>query len=144
MAARRRRLLPAPTDAELRILRVLWQRGASTVRDVHESLAAERDTGYTTVLKLMQIMAEKGLVHRDESARQHVYVAAASEVDTQRQIVDGLLQRAFEGSAKNLVLHALATQRVSRDELAEIRALLDEIERSKALLDAIERSKEAK
>jgi len=119
---------PRPTDAELAILRVLWSRGASTVRQVQEALNAERPTGYTTALKLLQIMTEKGLVSRDESDRSHVYVARYSEADTQRQLVDDLLERAFGGSAMTLVMQALAGKKATAQELARIRALLDEHE----------------
>ena len=112
-----------PTDAELGILRVLWTRGPSTVREVAEALG--RDESYTTVLKLLQIMADKGLVNRDESARSHVYAAAHSEDKTQKQLVADLLARAFDGSAAKLVLHALDTGKASREELAEIRRLID-------------------
>jgi BlaI family transcriptional regulator, penicillinase repressor len=115
-----------PTEAELEILRVLWERGPSTVRQVHESLAAARDTGYTTTLKLMQIMTDKGLVTRDESARTHVYAAKASQETTQRQLVNDLVDRAFGGSAAELVLRALSSHRTSAEELDEIRRLLDE------------------
>lgn len=120
------RAIHRPTEAELEILRVLWERGPSTVRQVHESLRASRDTGYTTTLKLMQIMAEKGLVTRDETERTHVYAARASQESTQRQLVTDLMDRAFGGSAKELVLRALSTQDTSDEELREIRALLDE------------------
>lgn len=118
---------PRPTDAELAILKVLWQRDASTVRQVMERLCKERPTGYTTVLKLMQIMTEKGLVERDESQRTHVYKAAYSQGQTQRQLVDDLLDRAFGGSARNLVMQALSSRRASTEELEEIRKLLDEM-----------------
>src|SRR5213596_1527100 len=111
-----------PTDAELAILRVLWSRGPCTVRQVAEALG--RETGYTTILKLLQIMAEKSLVRRDETARTHVYAAAYSEDQTQRQLVTDLLERAFDGSAAQLVLQALAAARSSPEELAEIRKLL--------------------
>ena len=120
------RTTPRPTDAELEILRVLWERGPSTVRHVHESLAAARDTGYTTTLKLMQIMADKGLVTRDESSRTHIYEARASQESTQRQLVSDLVQRAFGGSAAELVLRALASHETSDAELREIRRLIDE------------------
>jgi BlaI family transcriptional regulator, penicillinase repressor len=116
---------PRPTDAELAILRVLWQRGPSTVRQVHEALAT-RETGYTTTLKLMQIMAEKGLVLRDESARTHVYSAKVSEADTQTQLVKDLMERAFGGSAKTLVMRALTAEATSPEELREIRKLIDD------------------
>jgi|SRR5688572_14959176 predicted transcriptional regulator len=111
-----------PTDAELAILRVLWARGASTVREVAEALG--RDVGYTTVLKLLQIMTDKRLVKRDESARTHVYQAAYTEDQTQRQLVSDLLERAFGGSASKLVLQALAASKATPQELAEIRKLL--------------------
>jgi predicted transcriptional regulator len=118
---------PRPTDAELAILKVLWERGASTVRQVMDCLCEERPTGYTTVLKLMQIMTEKGLVQRDESQRTHVYKSAFSQGQTQRQLVDDLLDRAFGGSARNLVMQALSSRRASAEELEEIRKLLDEM-----------------
>lgn len=121
--------LPMPTDAELAILAVLWQRGACTVREVHESLSDTRETGYTTVLKLMQIMAEKGLVRRDERQRAHVYEARLAQEQTQRQLVGDLLERAFDGSAMNLVMQALHTKKASAAELSQIRNLLDEFER---------------
>lgn len=116
--------IPRPTDAELGILRVLWERGPSTVRQVHESLTSERQTGYTTTLKLLQIMTEKGLVTRDASDRSHIYQAARSEELTQRQLVTDLLDRAFGGSAAKLVLQALASTKASPADLAEIRQLL--------------------
>ena len=112
-----------PTDGELAILRVLWARGPSTVRQVAEALV--RDTGYTTALKLLQIMTEKGLVVRNEAERTHVYATAASEGATQRQLVTDLMQRVFDGSAAKLVLHALQAGKASPQELAEIRRLLD-------------------
>ena len=115
---------PRPTDAELAILGVLWANGPSTVRHVHEALADARETGYTTTLKLMQIMAEKGLVTRDESARTHVYAARASQDDTQRQLVSDLVDRAFGGSATALVLQALSAHPASADELSEIQQLI--------------------
>ena len=117
---------PRPTDAELAILRVLWERGASTVRQVHETLADTRDTGYTTTLKLMQIMADKGLVKRNETARTHVYSAIAGQEQTQRQLVQDLVDRAFGGSAAQLVLRALSADAASDDELKEIRKLIDD------------------
>ena len=117
--------LPRPTDAELAILRVLWEQGPTTVRQVHEVLSEARETGYTTTLKLMQIMADKGLVTRDESARTHVYTARLSRDETQQQLVSDLLDRAFGGSAAALVLQALNAGETSPDELAEIRELID-------------------
>ena len=123
--------VPRPTDAELSILRVLWQRGPSTVREVREALARVKPTGYTTALKLLQIMIEKGLVRRDESQRSHVYRAQLTEEHTQRQLVGDLLDRAFGGSARKLVMQALSAKQASPEELAEIRELLDEIERGR-------------
>ena len=119
---------PKPTDAELAILRVLWQRGASTVRDVWEQLSPKQHTGYTTVLKTMQIMAEMGLLARDETDRSHVYRAARSESQTQRQVVGHLLERLFSGSAPKLVMQALAAKKATPAELAEIRKLLNDME----------------
>ena len=112
-----------PTDAELAILRVLWAQGPSTVRQVAEALG--RETGYTTILKLLQIMAEKRLVRRNEAARTHVYEAAYTEGQTQRQLVTDLLDRAFGGSAAQLVLQALATTKATPQELAEIKKLIE-------------------
>jgi predicted transcriptional regulator len=120
--------LSRPTDAELAILRVLWQRGKSTVRQVHDVLSQEREMGYTTVLKLMQIMTEKGLVERDESERTHVYQARLTQQQTQQQLVGDLLNKAFGGSASQLVLQALSAKPASAEELAQIRQLLDELE----------------
>src|SRR5580765_1642655 len=111
-----------PTDAELGILTVLWSLGPSTVRQIAEHM--DREAGYTTILKLLQIMTEKGLVVRDEAARTHVYTAAYTQDQTQRQLVTDLLERAFDGSAAKLVLQALAASRTSPQELAEIKKLL--------------------
>lgn len=113
-----------PTDAELAILRVLWDRGPSTVREVAEVLG--RHSAYTTVLKLLQIMTEKKLVLRDESQRTHVYRAGYSEDQTQKHLVNDLISRAFEGSAAKLVLQALASGEATPDELEQIRRLIDE------------------
>ena len=123
-----KRELPKPTDAELAILRVLWERGPSTVRAVTDAIQEERGTGYTTALKLMQIMTDKGLVQRDDTNRSHVYEAVAPAEETQRQLVGDLLDRAFGGSAQQLVLQALSGRKASRADLAEIRKLLDERE----------------
>ncbi|MEZ4702388.1 MAG: BlaI/MecI/CopY family transcriptional regulator [Rhodothermales bacterium] len=120
--------LPRPTDAELAILHVLWERGASTVREVHEALEATQSTGYTTVLKLMQIMHGKGLVTRDDAAKAHVYAAAIPEETIQRNLLESLLDRAFQGSAEKLVLRALSIKPSTPEELAAIRALLDKLE----------------
>jgi len=119
---------PKPTEAELSILRVLWQRGPSTVREVWEELRPEQGTGYTTVLKTMQIMFDKGLLKRNETERSHVYAAARSREQTQRQVVGHLLERLFSGSAPQLVMQALAGSKASSEELAEIRKLLDKME----------------
>lgn len=117
---------PRPTNAELEILRVLWQRGPSTVREVHESLRRADPVGYTTILKLLQIMTEKGLVTRDVTARSHVYAAAASQTNTQRDMVSDLVARVFGGSTLGLVLHALSTTPATPRELEQIRKLLDQ------------------
>ena len=117
------RELKKPTEAELGILRVLWARGPSTVREVAEHMG--REGAYTTVLKLLQIMTDKGLVRRDESARTHIYKATASADQTQQQLVTDLVDKVFEGSAAKLVMHALSTGKASPEELAEIRKLLD-------------------
>ena len=116
---------PQPTTAELGILKVLWRRGPSTVREVWEDAGPNPQTGYTTVLKLLQIMTDKGLVLRDERHRTHVYRAAGTEEQTQRRLVRDLLERAFEGSSAKLVMQALSTKRATPEELAEIRQLLD-------------------
>ena len=126
-----KREAPRPTDAELEILKVLWRSGPSTVREVFDALSEKRGTGYTTVLKLMQIMAEKGLVTRDETERAHRYAAAHGEGETQSRLVGDLVRKAFDGSARNLVLHALSAERASAEELSEIRQMLDELERKK-------------
>ena len=121
---------PRPTDAELGILRVLWQRGPSTVREVQEALNQDKPTGYTTVLKTLQIMTEKGLVRRNEQQRAHVYQAELAQHQTQRQLVSDLLNRVFDGSASNLLMHALNSKKLtSKEELAQIRDILDEFER---------------
>ena len=120
---------PRPTQTELEILRVLWQRGPSSVREVHQTMLETRAAGYTTVLKLMQIMARKGLVERDERERTHVYRAALAQEQTQRQLVTDLLERAFDGSASQLILQALAAKRTSPDEMEEIRKMLDKAQR---------------
>lgn len=117
--------LPRPTDSELAILRVLWERGPSTVREVQEALSA---SGYTTLLKLLQIMTEKGLVVRDESERAHVYAAALSEQRTQRQLLGDLMDRAFGGSPAKLVMQALSGRKATADDLNAIRELLDRLE----------------
>ncbi len=117
-----------PTSAELDILRVLWERGPSTVREVHDILAETKHMGYTTVLKLLQIMTAKGLVKRNEDSRAHIYEARQPAEKTKRQLVGDLLQKAFAGSASQLMMHALSGARASRSEIDEIRRLLDEYE----------------
>lgn len=124
----RKPIVPRPTEGELSILQVLWSRGPSTVRKVHEALYPHGGTGYTTTLKLLQIMIAKGLVLRDASDRSHVYRAKFTEDQTQRRVVHDLLDRTFGGSAQKLVLHALSLKKASPQELAEIKKLLDELE----------------
>jgi BlaI family transcriptional regulator, penicillinase repressor len=118
-----------PTDRELTILRILWDNGPSTVRQVNEAMNKDEDTGYTTTLKLMQIMAEKGLLRRDDSQFKHVYKPAITEEKTQKQLVGDLLDRAFSGSAEKLVMRALSAKKVSDKELARIKKLIDEYRR---------------
>ena len=120
---------PRPTDAELAILSVLWERGPSTVREVHDELISQaHETGYTTILKLLQIMTEKGLVVRDESQRAHIYEARYSEQKTQRQLLTDLMERAFGGSPAKLVMQALSSKKTSAEELEKIRELLVTLE----------------
>jgi BlaI family transcriptional regulator, penicillinase repressor len=130
MGKRKEQKLPRPTDTELAILRVLWQLGSGTVREVLKTINQGRkeEVGYTTVLKMLQIMTEKGLVYRDESQRPQVYRAKLSEDQTQRQFVSDLLDRVFDGSARKLVMQALAAKEVSDKELAQIEKLLDKME----------------
>lgn len=118
--------LPRPSDFELAILRVLWRLGEGTVRQVHEGLLGERQLGYTTVLKTMQIMVEKGLLLRDERAKSHVYRTAEASQETRRNMVRDLVDKAFEGSAMQLLAHALHAKRPSTSELDELQALLDQ------------------
>ena len=126
---------PRPTDAELAILRILWDRGPSTVRQVHEILGRDRQAAYTTALKLLQIMTEKGLVERDERDRTHIYRARLSEETTQRQLVRDLVDRAFAGSSSKLVLQALASKRASAEELQDIRKAIDGARHEKEVRD---------
>lgn len=123
------RQTPLPSDAELDILAALWRLGPSTVREIHEALG--KDSGYTTTLKQMQLMTEKGLLVRSERFRSHVYEAGVAKEETQKQIAADILKRGFQGSSKNLVLGALAAQPVSRQELQEIRKMLDELDKRK-------------
>jgi BlaI family transcriptional regulator, penicillinase repressor len=120
-----------PTASELEILRILWSRGPSTVREVYESLSETKDLGYTTVLKLLQIMTTKGTVRRNETQRAHVYEAGIPAEQTKRQLAGDILQKVFEGSASQLMMHALAGRRASREEIEEMRRLLDEYERNR-------------
>ncbi len=123
--------IPKPTDAELAILRVLWEQGPSTVRQIQGVLERARPTGYTTVLKLLQIMTDKGLVRRDERERRHVYRARLNENQTQQQLLGDLVDRAFAGSTSRLVMQALSSRKASAEDLAAIRRLLDEWESGK-------------
>jgi BlaI family penicillinase repressor len=123
------RRLPRPTDAELEILAVLWETGPATVREVFDRLAQKRTAQYSTVLKFLQIMTEKGLVRRDETERAHIYQTAQSRESTQQQLVGDLVDRAFAGSAKALVLGALSARKASKRELTEIHALLKRFEK---------------
>ncbi|MBT9391682.1 BlaI/MecI/CopY family transcriptional regulator [Hymenobacter sp. NST-14] len=120
--------LPKPTESELEILQVLWQHGPSTVRFVNDELSRRRDVGYTTTLKLLQLMLDKGLVLRDDEARTHVYRAGVREEETQGLLLDKFVDAAFGGSAMKLVMQALGNRRTSREELAQIRRLLNDIE----------------
>ncbi len=121
--------LEGPTDREMAILGILWSNGPSTVRQVNEEMNKRRRTGYTTTLKLMQIMTEKGLLVRDDSKFQHIYRPAASEEKTQKQVVGNLLEKVFSGSAEKLVMRALSAKKVSAKELSRIRKMLEEMER---------------
>jgi predicted transcriptional regulator len=116
---------PIPSNSELEILHVLWRKGPQTVRQIHPALRRKREIGYTTVLKTLQVMAEKGLVTRDEAERSHVYRAAVPEKSVKRRLVSDLLDRVFEGSAANLVLQALSTKRASPEDIRRIRKLLN-------------------
>ena len=120
-----------PTASELEILRVLWSRGPSTVREVHEALSEKKSLGYTTVLKLLQIMTTKGTVRRNETQRAHVYEAGLPAEQTKRQLAGDMLQRVFEGSASQLMMHALAGGKASPEEIEELRRLLDDYERNR-------------
>jgi predicted transcriptional regulator len=118
--------LPRPTEGELELLRILWDLGPSTVRDLHQEISSKRPLGYTSVLKLLQIMTEKGLVEREESAKAHIYRAAATQNQTQDQLVRDISERLFAGSAAQLAMHALALEPVNDQELAALRALIDQ------------------
>lgn len=120
--------MPKPTEAELELLQILWERGRSTVREIHEALSGDKDTGYTTTLKILQKMTEKGLVKRDETNRSHIYEPVLRAEQTQRQLVRDLLHRAFAGSPGQLIVQALSENKASPEDLAEIRRLLDNME----------------
>lgn len=122
---------PKPTDSELEILLILWQNGASTVKTVNEKLNEKKETGYTTTLKMLQIMYEKNLVDRDENERSHVYKAAINQNEIQKVLLDKLLETAFSGSAANLVMQALGSSQPSKEELKKIKELLNQIERER-------------
>jgi BlaI family transcriptional regulator, penicillinase repressor len=122
-------IIPKPTASELEILQVLWERGPSTVREVHDELSQKRPIGYTSVLKLMQIMTAKGALRRNEEQRAHVYEAMQPAEKTKRQLAMDVLQRVFDGSASDLMMHALAGQKASKEEIEEMRRLLSEYER---------------
>jgi len=123
--------VPKPTEAELKILKVIWDLGPSTVRVVNDTLSEQRSVGYTTTLKIMQIMADKGLLRRDTSGKTHVYQAAISQQKTQQQLIDKLAATAFGGSAMKLVMQALGNKKSTQAEINEIRAFLDQLEGGK-------------
>lgn len=133
---------PRPTEAELAILRVLWDRGPSTVRQVHDVLASSRESGYTTTLKFMQLMTEKGMLVREEAGRVHLYRAAYAREATQQRLIVDLLERAFGGSSAKLVIQALTAKPASAEELREIRSLLDEKQRAGASRDIARKEKD--
>ncbi|MEZ4950607.1 MAG: BlaI/MecI/CopY family transcriptional regulator [Saprospiraceae bacterium] len=118
-----------PTDAELEVLQILWEKGPQSVRYVNDLMNESREVGYTTTLKIMQIMYEKGLVERDDSARTHIYKAIAKEADIQRHLLDKFVDTAFRGSAVKLVMQALGNHQTSREELDEIKTLIEELEK---------------
>ena len=126
-----KKLTPRPTDSELEILRILWENGASTVKAVNEKLNEKKESGYTTTLKMLQIMYEKNLVVRDENERSHVYKAAINQNEIQKVLLDKLLTTAFSGSAANLVMQALGNSQPSKEELKKIKELLNQIERER-------------
>lgn len=120
-----------PTESELEILSILWKLKKASVRQIHDRISETKDTGYTTTLKLMQIMHAKGLVKRDEKSRSHIYTATLAERDTQRSLLKGFMSTAFGGSAKNLVMQALGQEKPSQEEINEIREFLDQLEKKK-------------
>lgn len=120
--------IPKPTEAELEILQILWQQGPSTVRAVHDKLAEKKDTGYTTTLKNMQNMAQKGMLSRNAEGRSHIYRAEIPQAATQKMLLDRFLDNAFGGSAMNLVMQALGNRKTSKEELKQIKALINKLE----------------
>ncbi|MFT4534285.1 MAG: BlaI family penicillinase repressor [Saprospiraceae bacterium] len=120
-----------PTQSELKILQILWDKGPSSVRDVHEKISEDKDAGYTTTLKLMQIMAEKGHAARDTSSRTHIYTASVSENDAKTDLLSSFISSTYKGSAKSLVLQALGNNATSQEDLDEIKKLISSIEKSK-------------
>jgi BlaI family penicillinase repressor len=122
---------PKPTEKELEILQILWQKGPVAVKDVHETMGGEKENGYTTILKLLQIMFEKGLVTRQKSGKLHLYQASASQEITQQQMIDKIISTVFQGSASQLVMSALGTNRSSKEELQEIKKYLEKLEGGK-------------
>jgi predicted transcriptional regulator len=120
--------IPKPTEAELEILQILWQEGPSTVRAVHDKLAEKKDTGYTTTLKNMQNMAQKGMLSRNEEGRSHIYRAEVQQAATQKMLLDRFLDNAFGGSAMNLGMQALGNRKTSKEELKQIKALINKLE----------------
>jgi BlaI family penicillinase repressor len=123
---KRSRTLPRPTEGELELLRILWDRGPSTVRDIHEQISSRRPLGYTSVLKILQIMADKGLVEREESGKAHIYRPAASQNETQNQLLRDISERLFAGSAAQLAMHALSLDPVNDRDLDTLRTLIDQ------------------
>ncbi|MGN6193630.1 MAG: BlaI/MecI/CopY family transcriptional regulator [Ginsengibacter sp.] len=117
-----------PTESEMEILQVLWELGPSTVREVHDVLSETKDSGYTTTLKLMQIMNEKGLLNRNDESKTHVYSSAVKKESVQKQVVSKMINGLFKGSSAKLVMHALGNHRASKEEIMEIKKYLDEIE----------------
>jgi predicted transcriptional regulator len=121
-----------PTESEMEILQVLWEQGSSTVREVHEILSETKDSGYTTTLKLMQIMNEKGLLNRNDESKTHIYTAAVKKESIQKQVVSKMINGLFKGSSAKLVMHALGNHRASKQEILEIKKYLDEIENNES------------
>ncbi len=120
-----------PTESELEILQILWQKGEATVREINDELNSHRDVGYTTTLKLLQIMLEKGIVSREDSTRTHVYKAAVAEADTQNMLISKFVDTAFRGSAMKLVMHALGNHNATKNELNELKKLIENLEKNK-------------